>query len=120
MNEVKLIGKVFKTPELKFTDKGTSFIKNFILVSRNNNKKEHDLIPFIMWGDLAEEFASTVVEKTIIEVSGKIRSGSYIDKIMKIKKYTLDVLVNKFLIKDETGEGLYIFSPLKDDEDIPF
>ena len=37
MNDVKLIGKVWKTPELKFTTNGKSYIKNSILVSRGKS-----------------------------------------------------------------------------------
>lgn len=119
MNDVKLIGKVWKTPELKFTTNGKSYIKSSILVSRGRDKKEGDFIPIMLWGENAENFVNIVTEKTVIELRGCLRSGSYIDKNGN-KKYTLDVLVNDFVVKDNVDTSRSIDYNITIDEDVPF
>lgn len=119
MNEVKLIGKVWRNPELKFTTNGKSYIKSSILVSRGKDKKEGDFIPIMLWGGTAEEFVNTVRERTLIELRGNLRSGSYVDKNGN-KKYTLDVLVNDFVVKDNIDTSRNIDYNMTMDEDVPF
>lgn len=119
MNEVKLVGKVWKTPELKITTNGKSYIKSSILVSRGRDKKEGDFISITLWGDKAEEFANTVKERTLIELRGCLRSGSYIDKNGN-KRYTLEVLVSDFLIKDVIDNKQNIDYNEIIDKDLPF
>lgn len=119
MNDVKLIGKVWKTPELKFTTNGKSYIKSSILVSRGKDKKEGDFIPIMLWGEIAEEFVNTVQERGIVEIRGSLRSGSYIDKTGN-KRYTLDVLVNDFVVKDNVDTPQNIDYNEIIDEDVPF
>lgn len=118
MNEVKLIGRLWAKPELKFTSKGTAYIRGLLLVPKNINEK--NFIPFTAWGNLAKSFDEVVRENINIQILGSIKSGSYLDSKTGNKKYTLEVLVRDFSVIENEKKINEDFTEIIHDDDIPF
>jgi single-strand DNA-binding protein len=57
MNQVTLIGRLTKDPELKYTQGGKAFCKFSIAVTREFNREEADFIGCVAWDKRAETIA---------------------------------------------------------------
>ncbi len=135
MNNVILIGRLTKDPELRYIPGSGTAVSTFaIAVDRDYIKKdgtkETDFIPIEVMGKLAEVCANNLSKGRLIGVEGSIRVNSY-EKEGEKRAYT-KVHANKIKFldykKDDT-EKEYMFEPKGldqqefqaiDDLDIPF
>ncbi|HBF2467829.1 Single-stranded DNA-binding protein (Helix-destabilizing protein) [Clostridioides difficile] len=135
MNNVILIGRLTKDPELRYIPGSGTAVSTFtIAVDRDYIKKdgtkETDFIPIEVMGKLAEVCANNLSKSRLIGVEGSIRVNSY-EKEGEKRAYT-KVHANKIKFldykKDDT-EKEYMFEPKGldqqefqaiDDPDIPF
>ncbi|HBG1007116.1 single-stranded DNA-binding protein [Clostridioides difficile] len=135
MNNVILIGRLTKDPELRYIPGSGTAVSTFaIAVDRDYIKKdgtkETDFIPIEVMGKLAEVCANNLSKGRLIGVEGSIRVNSY-EKEGEKRAYT-KVHANKIKFldykKDDT-EKEYMFEPKGldqqgfqaiDDPDIPF
>ncbi len=92
MNNIVLIGRMTKDPELKYTNTGKGNTRFTLAVSRN--KDETDFINCIAWEKNAENIAEYFKKGSQIAVQGSIRTGSYEKDGRTI--YTTDIWVYKF------------------------
>lgn len=80
MNQVVLIGRLTKAPELKYTTEEKA-VCNFTLAvdrpSGNEREKRADFIRIQAWGRLAENCAKYLSKGKQVAVAGSIRTGSY-------------------------------------------
>lgn len=135
MNNVVLIGRLTRDPELRYipgsgqavtkfslaVDKGLSKDKKQEMESQN--KPTADFINIVVWGKQAENAANYLAKGRLVAIQGRLQSGSYDDKDGK-RVYTTDVVASnvEFLewgdkqkTEHETPEGFH------DTEDsIPF
>ncbi len=149
MNNVVLIGRLTRDPELRYIPNSGTAVSNFTLAVNMNLSKDKkqemesknqptaDFIRIVVWGKQAENVANYVVKGRLVAVNGRIQTGSYDDKDGK-KVYTFDVVANnvEFLEwgdsanKSEGGSnqfdqsnssysGIEGFHPT-DNDDIPF
>ena len=134
MNNVVLIGRLTRDPELRYLPNGGSATCNFTLAVDKNMSKEKkvemeaknqptaDFIRIVTWGKLAENVANHTVKGRLVGVQGRINTGSYDDKDGK-KVYTTDIVANsvEFLEwdKKQTPDDIDGFHPV-DSADIPF
>ena len=140
MNNVNLIGRLTRDPELKYipnsgtpvatftiaADKGLSKDKKQEMESKN--QPTADFIRIVVWGKQAENCANFLVKGRLVGINGRIQTGSYDDKDGK-KIFTTDVVANnvEFLEwgdkKEQGGEmsdyDMDGFHPT-DESDIPF
>lgn len=105
MNNVVLIGRLTKDPDLRYLPNTGTAVANFTLaVDRNLSKEkraeaqekgqaEADFIRIVAWGKLAENVANFTNKGRLVAVNGRIQTGSYIDKDGK-KVYTTEVFAN--------------------------
>ena len=103
MNNVVLIGRLTRDPELRYipgsgqavtkfslaVDKGLSKDKKQEMESQN--KPTADFINIVVWGKQAENAANYLVKGRLVGVQGRIQTGSYDDKDGK-KVYSFDVV----------------------------
>lgn len=138
MNNVVLIGRLTRDPELRYipgsgqavtkfslaVDKGLSKDKKQEMESQN--KPTADFINIVVWGKQAENAANYLAKGRLVAVQGRLQSGSYEDKDGK-RVYTTDIVASnvEFL---EWGDkqteptdytGIDGFHPT-DNDDIPF
>ena len=92
MNNVSLLGRLTKNPELKTTQSGLSVCRFTVAVDRPYSKEQTDFINCIAWRQTAE-FVSYFSKGQRIALAGSIQTGSYTDNDGKTV-YTTDVNVN--------------------------
>nr|WP_315046236.1 single-stranded DNA-binding protein [uncultured Leptotrichia sp.] len=92
MNNIVLIGRMTKDPELKYTNNGKGNTRFTLAVQRN--KDETDFINCVAWEKTAENIAEYFKKGSQIAVQGTIRTGNYEKDGRTI--YTTDVWVYKF------------------------
>ena len=135
MNNVVLIGRLTRDPELRYLQTGTALCKFGLAVDKNlsKDKKQEmeakgqytaDFINIVVWGKMAENCADYLAKGRLVGIQGRIQSGSYTADD-GTKRYTTDVVANnvEFLEwgdksnqQNDIPDGFY---PV-DDDNIPF
>lgn len=129
MNKVMLMGRLTKSPEVKYLQKEnhTAMARYTLAVDRRYGK-ETDFIPCVTFGKNAE-FAEKYLHKGLrIAVSGRIQTGSYMDSDGK-KIYTMNVLVEEHYLAEgrkqletdvKEGTDKDGFMEVPEGEELPF
>ena len=139
MNNVTLVGRLSKDPDLRYTaNKGTP-VARFSIAVRNSIKNENGeygayFINCIAFGKTAELISTHLIKGREIGVTGSLMTGSYEDK-QGVKRYTTDVKVDTFDFigiapkgntsnseentesKSKNYDDMY---PVYDENDVPF
>lgn len=133
LNNIVLIGRLTRDPEMRTTTSGSVIARFTLAVERDfagrNGTKETDFIPIIAWrglGELAEKYLS---KGKMCAVQGQLHIRSYEDKdgnkrtIAEINANNIQFLTPKSSKEQSNGssgsyDDLTEVAPL--DEDIPF
>lgn len=143
MNNVVLIGRLTRDPELRYipgsgtavarfsiaVDKGLSREKKQEMESKN--QPTADFINIVVWGKPAENCANYLVKGRLVGIQGRIQTGSY--EKDGVRRYTTEVVANnvEFLEWGDSNRsqsfsdsgldfgGIEGFHPT-DNDDIPF
>ena len=134
MNNVTLIGRLTRDPEMRYIPSGTAVCNFNLAVDKglNKDKKQEmqskgqptaDFINIIVWGKMGESCANYLVKGRLVGIQGRIQSGRYEKDGRTV--YTTDVVANQveFLEfgdkKESATEG---FKPVDNDDmgGIPF
>ncbi len=105
LNNVALIGRLTRDPELRYipnsgtpvstftiaVDKGLSRDKKQEMESKN--QPTADFIRIVVWGKQAENCANFLNKGKLVGIQGRIQTGSYDDKDGK-RVFTTDVVAN--------------------------
>ena len=127
MNNVSLVGRLTKDPELKTTQSGLSVCRFTVAVDRPYSKDQADFINCIAWRKKAEFITSYFSKGQRIALTGSIQTGSYTDKDGKTV-YTTDINVNNVEFceskkqSDSSGNNLNNVETddMPFDDDLPF
>ena len=125
MNQVTLLGRLTRDPEMKFAQGNGMAITRFsIAVNRKMKKGEADFINCVAFGKTGEAIAQYVTKGNRLLVNGSIQTGSYENK-EGIRVNTTDIIVNnfEFIEKSENrGQDNNSFGDMEMDNsgDIPF
>jgi single-strand DNA-binding protein len=130
MNNVVLIGRLTKDPEVKYIPQSETAVANFTLaVDRPMTKeKKADFIRIVCFGKTAEICERYLTKGRLIGIQGRIQTGSYKTSTGETR-YTTDVYADrvKFLDWGEKKNGIPDgfeevegFAMLDDDDEIPF
>lgn len=105
MNNVTLIGRLTKDPELRYlpsgqpvstftlaVDKGLSREKKQEMESKN--QPTADFIRIVVWGKQAENCANYLAKGRLVGIQGRIQTGSYTDNKGN-RRFTTDVVANQ-------------------------
>lgn len=123
MNNVVLIGRLTKDPEIRSTTGGTAIARYTLAVDRRfkrDGEPSADFITCKAWSHNAE-FAEKWLKKGVkIAVTGRIETGSYEGKNGKV--YTTEVVVEsqEFVERKADRPAPDDFAPVPDDESLPF
>lgn len=145
MNNVVLIGRLTRDPELRYIPSGTAICTFSLAVDKglsrdkkqemeSKNQPTADFINIIVWGKIGENCANFLAKGRLVGIQGRIQSGSYEAKD-GTKRYTTDVVANtvEFLERGDNANkssggfndspsdysGIEGFHPA-DNDDIPF
>lgn len=113
MNNVVIIGRLVRDPELRYTQSGTATTQFTLAADRNLSKEKRaeaeaqgqptaDFIRIVTWGKTAELCGNYLSKGKMTAIQGRIQTGSYKNKQGQTV-YTTDVVAEsvKFL---EWGE----------------
>lgn len=100
MNKIVLLGRLIRDPELRSLDGNDKVFTKFIVAVERNFKaadgtRKADLIPVTIWGRKAEVICKYMTKGSYISLSGRLKTGSYEDKLGN-KKYIAEVVAEDF------------------------
>lgn len=108
MNEVWLIGRLTKDPELKETPGGKKVTKINLAVDRDfkngDGEREADFIDVVVWEKLAENCAKHLSKGRLVSVKGRLQIRSYNDS-QDIRRKAAEVMVEKIHYLDKPKES---------------
>ncbi len=102
MNQITLIGRLTKDPELKYSQSGKAFCRFSVAVPKEFNRSETDYFDCVAWNKVAEIIADYLRKGKKIAVQGRLETGIYEKDGKKIKTYS--VITDKFEFLDFAGE----------------
>ena len=131
MNQVQLIGRLTKDPEVRYTTNTNLAIANFSLaISNGKDKNGNEMVDYPQircFGKTAELVEKFLVKGRQIGVVGRIATGSY--EKDGVKHYTTYVVADRIEFlgskaegkpkEEEVQEDVFSFAKITD-EDIPF
>lgn len=81
INQVTLVGRLTKDPELKTTTEGTPVVQVTLAVSRNfrnhNGEIETDFVSCTLWRKAAENTAQYCRKGSVVGVTGRLHTRHY-------------------------------------------
>ena len=126
MNNVILIGRLTRDPELKYSQSGKAYCRFTVALNREFNKDEADFINCLAFGKTAETIAEWLGKGRRIALQGRIQTGNYENKNGD-KVNTFEVVADKFEFIDsarsETSKNQSYSNNddvLDDNDDFPF
>ena len=98
LNNVVLVGRLTKTPEVKETESGNKRTYITLAVGRSyknyNGEYETDFINIVLWNGVAENTCEYCQKGDIIGIKGRIESRKYEDKKGTLK-YIEEIIAEK-------------------------
>jgi single-strand DNA-binding protein len=127
MNNVTLIGRLTKDPEVRYTGESQMAVARFsIAIDRpTKGEKQTDFPNIVVFGKQAENCERFLTKGKLVGIEGRIQTGSYTNKNGD-KVYTTDVVANRveFLEwgdkKEKADDGIPEGFSAVNDDDIPF
>ncbi len=147
MNNVVLIGRLARDPELRFVPGSGMAVANFTMAIdkgltrekkqefESQGKPTADFIRIVVWGKQAENCSQYLAKGKLVAIQGSIQTSSYKSNTGETR-YTTEVLANRveFLEWGEKtqssstknddfsfGAGSFEdFQSIEDDDDVPF
>lgn len=99
INNLTLVGRLTKDPDLKYTGSGTAVATFTLAVNRNftnqSGEREVDFINCVIWRKPAETLANYAKKGVLIGVTGRIQTRSY-DNQQGQKVYVTEVIADNF------------------------
>lgn len=99
INNLTLVGRLTKDPDLKYTGNGTAVAAFTLAVNRNftnqSGEREADFINCVIWRKPAETLANYAKKGVLIGVTGRIQTRSY-DNQQGQKVYVTEVIADNF------------------------
>lgn len=127
LNNVVLMGRITKDPELKTTPGGIPVCTFTIAVERSyvkqGQEKQTDFIEISVWRNTAEFVCRNFAKGNMIAVRGELQTRKFVDKNGN-NRTAYEVLASDVFFcgsKQKTAQdGAEDFAVVADDEDIPF
>ena len=101
INNVVLVGRLTRDPELRYTPSNVAVATFSLAVNRNFKNQagdyEADFISCIMWRQQAENFANWLKKGALVGITGRIQTRSY-DNQQGQRVYVTEVVAESFQI----------------------
>lgn len=99
INNVVLVGRLTKDPDLRYTANGTGVATFTLAVNRNftnqSGNREADFINCVIWRKSAETLANYAKKGTLLGVTGRIQTRSY-ENQQGQRVYVTEVVAENF------------------------
>lgn len=137
INNVVLVGRIVREPELRYTPQNTAVATFTLVVNRRfknaQGEREADFINCVIWRQPAENLANWAKKGTLVGITGSIQVRNYENKEGQ-RVYVTEVLADNFQMiesnsnKTEKGKTKsnqdkdpFAGSPMEvSDDDLPF
>lgn len=97
LNQIVIVGRLVKDPELKETEKGKKVTNITLAVPRSyknvNGEYDTDFIDCVLWTGVAENTAEYCKKGDLLGVKGRVQSRTYEKE--EQKKYITEVVAEK-------------------------
>lgn len=114
MNNVVLVGRITKDPELRTISTGNTTCNFSVAVTRTfpnaNGEREADFINCVVWGKSAENLCKYCKKGSLIGVSGRIQTRNY-DGTDGKKVYVTEVYANNVTFLGSKNASGVEFAP---------
>lgn len=131
LNSVSLTGRLTRDPGLRYSPTGIPYARFNLAVNRifkdKDGERKADFINILTWRKQAENCANYLGKGSLIAISGRIQTGSYIKddekryttEVVAEAVYFLDSRKNDKTVDTQTpyGEDL---QPFDDESELPF
>ena len=108
MNNVSLVGRVTKDPELRTTGSGVVTTSITVAVNRRftnkNGEREADFIQCVVWNKQAENVCKFVSKGSLVGVTGRIQTRNYDGQDGK-KVYVTEVVAENVTFLESKNKG---------------
>jgi len=108
MNNVSLVGRITKDPELRTTGSGNVTTTITVAINRRftnqAGEREADFIQCVVWNKQAENVCKYVAKGSLVGVNGRIQTRNYDDKDGK-KVYVTEVVAENVTFLDSKNKG---------------
>lgn len=108
INNVVLVGRLTKDPDLRYTANGTGVATFTLAVNRNftnqSGNREADFINCVIWRKSAETLANYARKGTLLGVTGRIQTRNY-DNQQGQRVYVTEVVAENFQLLEPRSES---------------
>lgn len=107
LNNVVLMGRLTKDPELKQTPQGISVAQFSLAVERNYSKgeeKQTDFINITAWRSTADFVAKYFTKGQLVAVRGRLQTRQWQDQNGQ-KRYATDVVADEVFFAESRGKA---------------
>lgn len=96
MNNVNLVGRLTKDPDVKYTEKGKTVTRFMLAInSYGKEKKQYtEYIPCVAFDGAAETLGNYAAKGSELSIEGRIKNSSY-EKNGE-RRYSTSVIIEKF------------------------
>jgi single-strand DNA-binding protein len=110
LNKVLLIGRLGRDPEMRYVASGQAVTQMSVATSRNWKKddewqEETEWSRVVIWGQTGERAAEQLRKGSRVYVEGRMQTRSYDDQKSGTKKYTTEVVADRFINLDPKQGG---------------
>ena len=124
MNQVGLVGRMIKDPELRYYNEKRPFTTFTLAINRsyknNQGNVEADFIQCCAWGKLAETISKYCGKGSLVGVNGRLNVRSFTNQ-QNIRVYTVDVVAEdvRFYTLKEPGKSFELSGFVQAEGDSP-
>ena len=120
MNNVSLVGRLIKDPELRYVGEKNSAVTNFVIAVDRDYKtlqgeRESDFINIEAWGKQAEIICEYMTKGRLIGIEGKIKVDKYKNESGE-NRYITKVRANSFRFLDYKNNNINIATVQESEE----
>lgn len=132
INNVTLVGRLTRDPELRYTPGGVAVAKVTLAINRpfqnkQTGEREADFVNVTVWRKPAENLANYMKKGSMMGVTGRIQTGKY-QKEDGTTVHTFEVVAENVQFLDSKKSGVKGNNPFADDgaplevgdDDLPF
>ena|SRR5699024_3379142 len=99
INNVVLVGRLTKDPDLRYTSNGTAVATFTLAINRNftnqSGERDADFINCVLWRKAAENMANMARKGTLLGVTGRIQTRNY-ENQQGQRVYVTEVVAENF------------------------
>lgn len=108
INNVVLVGRLTKDPDLRYTASGTGVATFTLAVNRNftnqDGNREADFINCVIWRKSAETLANYARKGTLLGVTGRIQTRNY-ENQQGQRVYVTEVVADNFQLMESRSDN---------------